>query len=136
MKHYFCNCEKYCKGHRKKVSRSSYQRHALFRKPEFTDAFVTYFRKVKAIPSARCSATTCRAAFGPQRTCGGGQGHDAGTVSGQLGTLRNNFGGIVVGDPTDIGQSSGANYDQADRDLPAHNESAEHDVCLLYTVQY
>lgn len=43
--------------------------------------------------------------------CGRGQGHDVGTVSRQLGTLWNNFSGIVVGDPTDIGQSSGANYD-------------------------
>jgi hypothetical protein len=36
-KQWFCNCEKHCKGRTKEVSRSTYQRHAPFRKPAFLD---------------------------------------------------------------------------------------------------
>ena len=37
-KQWFCDCEKHCKGAAKEVSRSTYQRHAKFRKPDFPDA--------------------------------------------------------------------------------------------------
>ena len=32
---WFCDCEKHCKGRTKVVSRSTFQRHAQFRKPAF-----------------------------------------------------------------------------------------------------
>ena len=37
-KQWFCDCEKHCKGTAKEVSRSTYQRHTRFRKPDFPDA--------------------------------------------------------------------------------------------------
>jgi hypothetical protein len=38
---YSCNCERYCKGRITNVSRSSYQRHAPFRKSSLSNAFIT-----------------------------------------------------------------------------------------------
>jgi hypothetical protein len=35
-KEYVCDCERHCKGHQKKVSRSTYQRHAPYRKIPFS----------------------------------------------------------------------------------------------------
>jgi hypothetical protein len=36
-KAYFCDCERHCKGYRKKVSRSTHQRHAPYRKLPFAE---------------------------------------------------------------------------------------------------
>lgn len=41
-KEYVCDCERHCKGHQKKVSRSTYQRHAPYRKSALSKRLQLY----------------------------------------------------------------------------------------------
>ena len=68
-KQWFCDCEKHCKGSAKEVSRSTYQRHAGFRKPDFPDA--------GHFPPTAERETHTESGFGPHRTRARAQASEA-----------------------------------------------------------